>query len=72
MLSDPAWRTPKLAPGERARLAEVLLLSLGDLSVEENERLWAEEAQRRHNDLIAGTASERASGDVFHDIRKRP
>jgi len=53
-------------------LAEVLLLSLGDLSVEENERLWAEEAQRRHNDLIAGTASERASGDVFHDIRKRP
>jgi len=61
----------KLHPSERARLAEALLLSLEDLSDEENERLWAEEAQRRHEDLVAGRASERTAADVFRDIRQR-
>ena len=32
---------------DRAALAERLLASLGELSKEEAERLWAEEAQRR-------------------------
>jgi hypothetical protein len=35
----------KLAPRDRARLAERLLQSLENLSDEENERLWAEEAE---------------------------
>lgn len=61
----------RLSPGERARLAEALLPSQEDLSDEEAELLWAEEARRRHDDLIAGKAGERASADVLRDIRKR-
>ena len=37
----------KLSPRERARLAERLLESLENLTDEENEKLWAEEAARR-------------------------
>ncbi|HPQ03767.1 MAG TPA: addiction module protein [Bacillota bacterium] len=61
----------KLHPSERARLAEALLLSLEELSDEENERLWAEKARRRHEDLVAGRASERIAADVFRDARGR-
>jgi len=37
----------KLVPKDRARLAGKLLESLEDLSEEENDRLWAQEAERR-------------------------
>ena len=37
----------KLAPHARARLAGKLLESLESLTQEENEALWAEEAERR-------------------------
>ena len=40
----------KLDPQARARLAEKLLESLETLSDQENERLWAEEADRRDAD----------------------
>lgn len=39
---------------DRAALAERLLASLDDLSEEEAERLWAEEAQRRLEEYRAG------------------
>jgi hypothetical protein len=38
----------------RARLVQKLLLSLDDLSEEENERLWLREAEARRQELIAG------------------
>ena len=47
----------KLGPRTRAKLAEKLLRSLETLLDEENERLWAEEALRRHDDLQNGSAS---------------
>ena len=37
----------KLVPKDRARLAGKLLESLEDLSEEENESLWAQEAEHR-------------------------
>ena len=37
----------KLVPRDRARLAGKLLESLEDLSDEENEVIWAQEAERR-------------------------
>jgi hypothetical protein len=40
----------KLDPRERARLTRKLLESLEALSAEENERLWAEDADRRNAD----------------------
>ena len=41
---------------DRATLAERLLASLDDLTDEEAERLWAEEAQRRLEQYRAGRA----------------
>jgi hypothetical protein len=42
----------KLDPKARVRLAGKLLESLDSLSEEENEQLWAEEAERRCRCLI--------------------
>ena len=61
----------KLSPPARAELAEKLLISLDDLSEEEIERLWAEEAVRRDAELDDGTASMRDAEDVFRDARAR-
>lgn len=61
----------KLKPEARAELAEKLLRSLEDLSDQDIERLWAEEAVRRDAELDSGTASMRDAEDVFRDIRAR-
>ena len=61
----------KLKPEARAELAEKLLRSLEDLSDEDIERLWAEEAGRRDAELDSGTASMRDAEDVFRDARAR-
>jgi hypothetical protein len=61
----------KLKPEARAELAEKLLKSLEDLSEEDIERLWAEEAARRDAELDSGTASMRDAEDVFRDARAR-
>lgn len=61
----------KLSPDLRARLAETLLQSLEALSDAENERLWAEEALRRHNELETGAATVRSADDMFRDARSR-
>lgn len=46
----------KLAPRDRARLAERLLESLENLTEEENAHLWAEEAERRETAWDASTS----------------
>ncbi|HEU4511121.1 MAG TPA: addiction module protein [Pyrinomonadaceae bacterium] len=61
----------KLDPKARAELAEKLLKSLDDLSQDEIERLWAEEASRRDAELDAGAASMRDAEDVFREARNR-
>ena len=61
----------KLSPDLRARLAEQLLHSLETLSDAEHERLWAEEALRRHNELETGAAAGRSAEEVFRDARSR-
>jgi hypothetical protein len=61
----------KLAPQERARLAEKLLESLENLSDDENARLWAEEAQRRDQTWDADPGMGRSAADVFRDARAR-
>ncbi len=43
-----------LSVNDRATLAEKLLASLDELSEEEAERLWAQEAQRRFEDCRVG------------------
>jgi putative addiction module component (TIGR02574 family) len=49
---------------DRAALAQRLLASLDELSEEEAERLWAEEAQRRREDYHAGRARSVPAGEV--------
>ena len=61
----------KLAPQERARLAEKLLESLENLSDDENAKLWAEEAERRNQAWDADPTVGRPSADVFRDARAR-
>ena len=61
----------KLSPRSRARLAEKLLRSLETLSEAENERLWAEEALRRHEELETDSAAARSAEEVFRDAKAR-
>lgn len=61
----------KLDPKGRARLAERLLKSLDNLAPDENDRIWAEEAQRRAHAQDAGTLSARPAAEVFEDARAR-
>jgi hypothetical protein len=57
----------KLSPEAHAQLAHALLLSLEELSEEEIETLWVEEAIRREAEIDAGTVVMRSAGDVFRD-----
>src|SRR5207247_9043162 len=59
----------KLDPQARARLAKRLLESLESLSDEENERLWAEEADRRDADWDSTPGTARPAADVLRDAR---
>ncbi len=61
----------KLDPQARARLAKRLLESLETLSDEENERLWAEEADRRDVDWDSGPGAGRPAGDVLRDAQAK-
>ena len=51
-----------LVPKDRARLAGRLLRSLEDLSEEENEMIWAEEAERRDSSWTPADRSRTAKG----------
>jgi putative addiction module component (TIGR02574 family) len=61
----------KLAPQERARLAEKLLESLENLSEDENAKLWADEAKRRDQACDAEPGVGRSAAEVFRDARTR-
>lgn len=70
-LPDLQTEALKLPRSERARLAQALLESLDDLSQEENDRLWIEEAQRRDLELEQGSVQERPAVEVFRQLRSR-
>jgi putative addiction module component (TIGR02574 family) len=59
-----------LAVGDRAALAQELLTSLEELSEEEAERLWAQEAQRRLEEYRAGRAKAVAAEEVAKKAEK--
>jgi putative addiction module component (TIGR02574 family) len=59
----------KLAPKERAILAERLITSLDSINETENERLWVEEAERRYKGYRKGRITARPAMDVLHDAR---
>lgn len=55
---------------DRAALAERLLASLEELSEQETERLWAEEAQRRLEEYRAGRAKAVQAKAVHEKVEK--
>jgi len=61
----------KLDASQRARLAERLLASLEDLSEEENQRLWVEEAARRSVQWDSDSTVSRDADLVFREARAR-
>jgi hypothetical protein len=71
-IEDIEAKALKLSPEERARLAGKLLESLEDLSSEESDRIWAEEAQRRDADWnIREGRGGRPISDVLRDARAK-
>ena len=61
----------KLAPKDRARLAGKLLESLEDLSEEENEIIWAQEAERRDVALNSSADRSRSAKSVLRRARAK-
>ncbi|HET8773881.1 MAG TPA: addiction module protein [Thermoanaerobaculia bacterium] len=55
----------------RAELASRLLDSLDDLSEEENDQLWAQEAERRYAEYKAGNIEAVPAEEVFARLRSR-
>jgi len=55
----------ELEPSSRAALARTLLGSLEDLSDDEYERLWADEAEARYADFLAGRTTAIDGDEVF-------
>ena len=61
----------KLDPLTRAALAKTLLASLDDLSDEQCEQLWAEEAEARYADFVTGRTTAIDGDAVFAQVRAR-
>jgi putative addiction module component (TIGR02574 family) len=59
----------KLDPPTRARLAEVLLRSLDDLSEDEVETLWLDEAERREKAWDADEVEGIPAEQVMRELR---
>jgi len=59
----------KLTLKERAVLAKWIVQSLDDLSESEIEALWAEEAERRLDELEQGLAAEIPAEEVLRRAR---
>jgi putative addiction module component (TIGR02574 family) len=55
----------------RAELASQLLDSLDDLSEEETDQLWAQEAERRYAEYKAGRIEAVPAEEVFARLRSR-
>ena len=59
----------KLPSHERARLAEILIASLDE--EDEVARAWADEAERRYEELHSGKVQGVPADEVFARIRAR-
>ena len=58
----------KLHPRSRAQLAGTLLESLDELTRDQNEEIWAEEADRRDSEPHA---TDRPADEVFKELREQ-
>lgn len=70
-LKDIAAEALELPLTARAELASQLLDSLDDLSEEENDQLWAQEAERRYAEYQAGNIEAVSADELFARLRSR-
>ncbi|HEV7240742.1 MAG TPA: addiction module protein [Thermoanaerobaculia bacterium] len=70
-LKDIVAEALELPLTARAELASQLLDSLDDLSEEENDQLWAQEAERRYAEYKAGNIEAVPADEVFARLRAR-
>ncbi len=61
----------RLDPSYRAELARELLVSLDELSADEIEHLWLEEAERRRLEVQSGRAVTVPMDEVFAKARAK-
>ena len=61
----------KLAPRDRARIAQKILASLETLSEAEVESLWLEEAERRDRSLDEDPSRAIPAAEVMREARTR-
>lgn len=69
LIDELSRKARALPPEERLRLAEELLSSVQD-SDEEIEAAWAEEIERRLEEVENGTAKLIPAEEVFAEIRR--
>jgi Putative addiction module component len=70
-LEDIAAEALQLTVESRAALAKRLLESLDGISPEENDHLWVQEAARRYQQLVTGTAKSISSEELFSKLKAR-
>ncbi len=70
-IKDIASEALELPVAARAQLAKQLLDSLDDISEEENDKLWAEEAERRYDEYKAGKIKAIPAEEVFARLKPR-
>ena len=70
-LKDIAAEALELPLTARAELASQLLDSLDEISEEENDQLWAQEAERRYAEYKAGNIESVSAEEVFARLRSR-
>ena len=61
----------RLDPESRARLAERLFESLSDLTDDDNERAWIDEALARDQEIGRGEVTPHPADVVLREIRSR-
>lgn len=70
-MTDLVAEALKLAPKDRAQVAQRLLESLDALSEQENQALWLEEAERRNQALDADPSRAIPAADVMREAWAR-
>ena len=61
----------QLPEPSRARLAQSLLSSLGDFDEAGTDLIWADEAERRYQEIQRGEVNAIPSEEVFREARSR-
>ena len=71
LIDDLEKQLMQLEPSDRAMLAQRLIESLDTADEATNERLWAEEAERRYQEYVKGKVKANPADEVLRNVRAR-